>query len=150
VNPALSRFLLAQAKRSDGSFVVDCFSTDGGCYPRNVIVENGLLLVQFGAITLREFAIKASLNGARALGLPNKGHLAAGADADVSILDFDRKKAYATIVNGKVIMKDGALLGSGTGIICDKRGEAYLKSRGIRTIVKGDLCPENIEKRFVP
>jgi hypothetical protein len=47
-------------------------------------------------------------------------------------------------------MKDGALLGSGTGIICDKRGEAYLKSRGIRTIVKGDLCPENIEKRFVP
>jgi dihydroorotase-like cyclic amidohydrolase len=113
-------------------------------------VENGLLLVQFGAITLREFAIKASLNGARALGLPNKGHLAAGADADVSILDFDRKKAYATIVNGKVIMKDGALLGSGTGIICDKRGEAYLKSRGIRTIVKGDLCPENIEKRFVP
>ena len=31
VNPAVSRFLLAQAKRDDGSFVVDAFSTDGGC-----------------------------------------------------------------------------------------------------------------------
>ena len=33
VNPAISRFILAQAKREDGSFVVDSFSTDGGTYP---------------------------------------------------------------------------------------------------------------------
>ncbi len=44
-------------------------------YPRNVIVENGLLLVKFGALNLNEYAVKASLNGARALGLKNKGHL---------------------------------------------------------------------------
>lgn len=150
VNPATSRFMLAQAKRDDGSFVVDCFSTDGGCYPRNVIVENGLLLVQFGAITLNEFVVKASLNGARALALPNKGHLAVGADADVSILDFERKKAYATIVDGKVIMKDGQLLGKGTGIVCDERGEAYLTKRGIRAIVKGTLDPQAIADRYIP
>ena len=30
VNPATSRFLLAQAKRADGSFVVDAIGTDGG------------------------------------------------------------------------------------------------------------------------
>ncbi len=150
VNPATSRLMLAQAKRDDGSFVVDSFSTDGGCYPRNVIVENGLMLVQFGSITLKEFVVKASLNGARALALPNKGHLAVGADADVSVLDFERKKAYATVVNGQIIMKDGQLLGRGTGIICDERGKAALEKRGIRAIVKGVLDPEVIKDRYIP
>lgn len=150
VNPARSRFLVAQAKREDGSFAVDCFSTDGGTYPRNVIVENGLLLVQFGAITMAEFVVKSSLNAARALGLPGKGHLGIGADGDVSVLDFERKKAFATVAGGKVIMKDGALLGRGTTIICDARGEAWLKSCGIACRVKGSLDPEGIQRRFVP
>lgn len=146
----MSRFLLAQAKRADGTFVVDSFSTDGGCYPRNVIVENGLLLVQFGALTMKEFVVKASVNGARALGLPMKGQLGVGADADISVLDFERKKAYTTVVNGKVIMKAGQLLGSGTGIICDARGEAYLKGRGIRTMVKNELNPDLVRDRSNP
>ncbi len=150
VNPAVSRFLLAQAKRKDGSFVVDCFSTDGGCYPRNVIVENGLLLIKFGAISLREFAIKSSLNGARALNLPSKGHLGVGADADVTILDIEAEKAFATIVGGNVIMEEGKLCGSGTTIICDERGENYLRKRKIKTIVKGALTKETIQNRFVP
>ena len=150
VNPAVSRFLLAQAKRDDGSFVVDAFSTDGGCYPRNVIVENGLLLVHFGALTLGEFVVKASVNGARALRLPGKGHLGVGADADISILDFERRKAFATIVNGSVIMHDGRLLGKGTGIVCDERGEAALRSRGIRTIVRKPHDPAGIRSRFIP
>lgn len=89
VNPAVNRFLLATAKRADGSFVVNSFSTDGGCYPRNVIVENGLLLVKFGVLSLMEYAVKASLNGARTLSLANKGHLSVGADADISILDIE-------------------------------------------------------------
>lgn len=139
VNPAVSRFLLAQAKRADGTFVVDSFSTDGGCYPRNVIVENGWPLVAFGAITAAEFVLKASVNGARALGLPAKGHLGAGADADVTVIDPERARAFATVVAGEVIMKDGALLGKGTTIICDARGEAALKRRGIRAIVKRPL-----------
>lgn len=150
VNPAVSRFLLAQARRDDGSFVVDAFSTDGGCYPRNVIVENGLLLVHFGALTLGEFVVKASVNGARALGLPGKGHLGVGADADISILDFERRKAFATIVDGSVIMHDGRLLGKGTGIVCDERGEAALRSRGIRTIVRKPHDPAGIRSRFIP
>lgn len=136
VNPAVSRFLLAQAKRPDGTFVVDCFSTDGGCYPRNVIVEQGLSLVKFGAITLKEFAIKASLHGAKALGLPNKGHLTVGADADISILNYPMQVAKATVVEGKVIMLDGKLFGKGTTIICDERGKDYLAGRGIKHIVR--------------
>ena len=150
VNPAASRFLLATAKRDDGSFVVDSFSTDGGCYPRNVIVENGLLLVKFGSLTLSEFAVKASLNGARALGLKNKGHLSVGADADITILDLQNERAYATLVEGNVIMLDGVLLGSGTTIICDERGSSALTKRKIKHIVKAPLSLKEIENRFIP
>ena len=150
VNPAVSRFLIATAKRSDGSFVVDSFSTDGGCYPRNVIVENGLLLVKFGALNLNEYAVKASLNGARALGLKNKGHLSVGADADISILDIQNEKAFATIVEGNVIMLDGQLLGKGTTIICDERGASTLAKRGIKHIVKEEFSLKQITDRFVP
>lgn len=150
VNPAVSRFLIATAKRSDGSFVVDSFSTDGGCYPRNVIVENGLLLVKFGALNLNEYAVKASLNGARALGLKNKGHLSVGADADISILDIQNEKAFATIVEGNVIMLDGQLLGKGTTIICDERGASTLAKRGIKHIVKEEFSLKQITDRFIP
>ena len=150
VNPAASRFLLATAKRADGSFVIDSFSTDGGCYPRNVIVENGLLLVKFGSLTLSEFAVKASLNGARALGLKNKGHLSVGADADITILDLQNERAYATLVEGNVIMLDGVLLGSGTTIICDERGSSALTKRKIKHIVKAPLSLKEIENRFIP
>lgn len=150
VNPATSRFLLATAKRDNGSFVIDSFSTDGGCYPRNVIVENGLLLVKFGALTLKEFAVKTSLNGARALNLPQKGHLGIGADGDVTILDMENNKAFATIVNGNVIMENGNLCGKGTQIICDERGKNYLEKRGIKAIVKGPLVLPSDKDRFVP
>ena len=140
---------MAQAKRDDGSFVVDSFSTDGGCYPRNVIVENGLLLTAFGALSLTDFVVKASLNGARALGLPNKGHLSVGADADVTIIDETARRATATIVGGNVVMEEGKLLGRGTTIICDERGEKALKAKGIRTIVKAPFEPNQATKRFV-
>lgn len=150
VNPATSRFLLAIAKRDNKSFVVDSFSTDGGTYPRNVIVENGLLLVKFGALTMKQFATKASLNGARALGLPNKGHLSVGADADITVIDFEKEKAYATIVGGKVIMKDGQLTGRGTCFICDERGSKNLKKKGLDFCVKESLNLKRIEDRFVP
>ena len=149
VNPAASRFLVAKAKRDDGSFVVDSFSTDGGCYPRNVIVDVGLSLVKFGAITLNEYVLKASVNGAKALNLPAKGHLGVGADADVTVIDFERQKAYATVVGGKTIMRDGVLLGKGTTIICDERGVDYLKKRGISCIAKGPLVAEDVAHRIV-
>ncbi len=149
VNPVESRFLLATAKREDKSFVVDAFSTDGGSYPRNVIVENGMLLVLFGALTLSEFVAKASLAGARALGLPAKGHLSAGADGDVTVIDVENRKAAATIVAGKVIMKDGVLMGHGTTIICDERGAKALQKRGIAHVVKKPLAPESFRQRFV-
>ena len=59
--------MLAQAKRPDGTFVVDAISTDGGCIPRNVTLSVGLSLVKFGALTLSEFVVKTSVNPARHL-----------------------------------------------------------------------------------
>lgn len=150
VNPATSRFLLATAKRKEGSFVVDSFSTDGGCYPRNVIVENGLLLVKFGALTMSEFVVKSSLNGARALGLVDKGHLGVGADADVTVIDLKGEKAVATIVNGKVVMKEGKILGKGTRIICDERGVNFLKAQNIPYTVRERRSERKIMDRFIP
>ena len=47
-------------------------------------------------------------------------------------------------------MNDGQLLGKGTNIICDERGEAYLTKRGIRAIVKGTLDPQSISNRYIP
>lgn len=126
VNPAVSRFLLAGAKRTDDSFVVDSLSTDGVSYPGNVIIENSLILVKFDALSPNKFAVKSSLNGARALGLPS-GTFIRSADADISILDFTNEKALATVVGGKVITLDVKLLGSGTPIICDERGVQTLK-----------------------
>lgn len=148
VNPAVSRLMLAQAKRQDGSFTVDTFSTDGGSYPRNVIVENGLALVQLGAITLSEFVLKASTNGAKALGLTNKGHLGLGADADVTILDPIRHCTVATIVGGRCVMRNGRVTGRNATIICDVRGERHLKAQGFATCVKSPLVADDVARRL--
>ena len=69
VNPALSRFYFATQKKQDGTFLVNSFCTDGGGIPRNVILKNGLLLVDFGALTLQEFVLKSSYETACRLGL---------------------------------------------------------------------------------
>jgi len=42
-------------------------------------------------------------------GLHNKGHLAEGADADITILDLSRGEASMSLANGRVIMINGIL-----------------------------------------
>ena len=147
VNPPLPRVWLAEAKRPDGSFVVDAISTDGGCIPRNVILEQGLSLVKLGILTLPEFAAKTSLNPARMLRLTNKGHLSVGADADITIYDLDKQKAVATFVKGKTVFKNGRVHGANGTVICTKYGEAFVKERGINTIVVDPGQP--VADRFV-
>ena len=142
VNPATSRFLLAQAKRADGSFVVDAIGTDGGCIPRNVLLSVGLSLVKFGALTLTEFVQKTSLNPARHLRLADRGHLSEGAAADVTVFDFERQKAVETIADGKTVMKDGKLVGKGVTFITTERGRAALEKQGFATLTVDFSGPE--------
>ncbi|MDR3590263.1 MAG: amidohydrolase family protein, partial [Negativicutes bacterium] len=136
VNPPEPRLRLATAKRPDGSFVVNCISTDGGGIPRNVIAAMGLALVKMQAISLGEFVMKASSNPARILGLKNKGHLAEGADADITVLDTACQEPVMTIAAGKIVMYKGHVCGQGgTRIITSEAGEAYVRGKGLDPIV---------------
>lgn len=147
INPPLPRIALAQAKRDDGSFVVDAISTDGGCIPRNVILEQGLSLVKLGILTLPEFAAKTSLNPARMLRLDNKGHLSVGADADITIYNYATQKPVATFVKGKTVFKNGHVYGSNGTVICTQYGEKFVKDLGIDTLVVDPGKP--VADRFI-
>lgn len=142
VNPALSRFYLAQAKRPDGTFVVDAISTDGGCIPRNVTISVGLSLVKFGAITLPEFVLKTSVNPARHLRLFDRGSLTPGAAADITVFDLDKQRAVETIVSGETVMKGGVLMGKSARFVTTQRGAAALQAKGFETIVVDFAGPE--------
>lgn len=141
VNSPVPRYILATAKRPTGDFVVDCFSTDGGCIPRNVIVEMGLALVALEALTLADFVRKTSWNPSRMLRLPNKGTLGIGMDADITVLDLKRHEPVATIASGKVAMLHGKVLGQGTHIICTKQGEKAIRKSGLTPYLADPSTP---------
>ena len=132
VNPFLPRAWLLSAKRSDGSFVVDALGTDGGCIPRNVILDLGMSFVKTGAVTENEFAIKTSLRPAQILNLPNKGHFSVGADADITIYDKTTQKAVATIVGGQKVLFEGKVDDREATIIANSQSEAFLKDHAKR------------------
>lgn len=135
VNPPEPRLRLATAKRPDGTFVVDCISTDGGGIPRNVIASMGLSLVKLQALTMAEFVLKTSYNPARILGLANKGHLAEGADADVTVLDVAAQRPVLAMAAGQVIMHEGYVCGRGGAIVTTAAGEKAVMARGLRPVV---------------
>jgi hypothetical protein len=135
VNPPEPRLRLATAKRPDGEFVVDCISTDGGGIPRNVIVEMGLSLVHLHALTLAEFVRKTSTNPARILGLANKGRLAVGYDADITVLDLTTRTAVLGVASGAVIMVRGYVCGRGGRMITTAAGRAAVEAAGLMPIV---------------
>ncbi|MBN1849786.1 MAG: amidohydrolase family protein [Deltaproteobacteria bacterium] len=135
VNPAQPRYWLATAKRPDGSFVTDAISTDGGSIPRNVIISMGLSLVKMQALTMAEFVLKASINPGRILGLTNRGHLGEGAEADITVVDYDRQQAYMTIVGGKPVMYNGYVYGRGGNFLTTSAGVENVKSYGLKPIL---------------
>ncbi len=147
VNPGIPRAWLAEAKREDGSFVVDGISTDGGVYTRNVILANGLALVKMGIITLPEFVVKTSLNPARMLRIHSKGHLSVDADADITVYDFETQKPVAAFVDGAPILLNGEVVGKSGTFICSKRGQAAIEARGFKAIVVDPSVPYT--NRFV-
>jgi hypothetical protein len=65
------------------------------------------------------------------LGLPGKGHLSPGADADVTVADLDTRTAHLAIAGGRVVMTGGVVTGGGGTVICNQRGLAALRKGGI-------------------
>ncbi len=135
VNPPMPRIRLATARRESGEFVIDSISTDGGGIPRNVIVSMGLSLVKLQALSIEEFVVKTSRNPARILGLKNKGHLGAGADADISVLNLKQQTPYMSVSNGRIIMYRGLVCGSGTRFVTTPAGEATVRAAGIEPLI---------------
>ena len=134
-NPPEPRIRLTTAKRKSGAFVVDSISTDGGGIPRNVIVSMGLSLVKLQALSIQEFVIKTSRNPAKMMGLSNKGHLSIGADADITVLDFQTQTPLMGISNGKVIMYKGYVSGKGVRFITTPAGKASVEAAGVEPLV---------------
>jgi hypothetical protein len=104
--------------RDEAGFVVPAIATDGGAIPRNVTLEAGLALVALGGLSPQQLVTKASWAGARALGLSAKGHLGAGADADVAIVDPVSRRVVHTIAGGRVVVRNGRVIGSGSRVLC--------------------------------
>ncbi|MBU7026960.1 MAG: formylmethanofuran dehydrogenase subunit A [Theionarchaea archaeon] len=89
--------------------------------------------------TLSDIVVVTRAGTAKALGQTDKGHLGVGADADVSIYEFDEetieksfKKAKYTIKDGNIVVKDGE-------IVMDYMGRTYVLD------LKADLSEEEKE-----
>ena len=106
----------------------------GGAIPRNTTVEQGLALVEFGALTLDDLVRKASLNAARMFGLKSKGNLGSGADADVAMIDPAQRKATWVFANGQVVVRSGTVVGNGGRVATTPRGVPFLQSEGIECV----------------
>ncbi|MDP2859783.1 MAG: amidohydrolase family protein [Bacillota bacterium] len=132
VNSPRSTMLLATTKDEQGEFIVDAISTDGGNLPRNVAVQSVLSLVRYGALSMEDFIWKVSTVGALMLGLPGKGHLGVGADADITVLDLRLGKAIMTVVGGKVVMAHGVVYGSEGTLLTTGRGERRAREAGLK------------------
>lgn len=113
-----------------GDFVVDAICSDGGTW-RNVIVDQGLALVQLGALTLLDFVRKASSCPARMFGIPGKGTLAPGADADLVLVDLERRQVRTTIASGRVVYDGTAVMGTGGTVLTTERGASAVAARDV-------------------
>jgi len=132
VNPAEGRLLCAVARDDTGDFIVDAISTDGGGHPRNVAVECGLALVRTQGLTMNEFVQKTSWMPAEIIGLPGKGHLAPGADGDVTVVDPERCRPVMSFNRGRLIMHRGAVVGNETTVITTEHGRKAIQDMGLR------------------
>ena len=143
-NPPEPRIHLATARRADGSFAIDGLATDGGGIPRNDLISRGLALVHLDALTLDGFVHKTSASPARALGLEKrKGHLGAGADADVTVVDVARLRPVMSFAHGRPVLRNGKVIGRGARMLVPPEGQAHVTSLGIETLVAepGSMLP---------
>ena len=131
VNSRATAFLTTTEKDKTGRFIIPALATDGGGIPRNFLLSHGLSLVRFNALTLTEFVHKCCRAPAQMLGLPNKGHLAPGADADVVVVDPEKHQAILAVANGRIILAGEIVVGRGGTIITTKIGAKRLSARRI-------------------
>ncbi len=133
VNSPEATFLLAVRKEHSEGFLIDAISTDGGSYPRNHIVDRGLALVRYGALSLDEFVLKSAVAPAEMFGLEGKGHLGEGADGDVTVLDPQKGEAVMGVSGGELVMLEGVPIGEGGTLLTTEEGESGMEASGFPT-----------------
>lgn len=131
VNRSDTAFQLTAAKRDDGSFIVDAIASDAGVLPRNVNIEQAMNMVRFGGLTPLEMAEKLSFNPAKMIGLEKKGRIAAGMDADLTVIDPAQGRAVTSFVAGKMVMLGGRAVGSGGKLLITEAGAGAAASYGL-------------------
>ncbi len=123
-------FMLEREKKG-GEFLVPSAVTDGGFYARNDLIFRALQFYHLGYISLEDVVKKVSLNPARLYNLVNKGHLGVGADADITIVDLPRSRPVMSFAMGKMIMKDGSIVGKGATMLVTDAASAFCKKNDI-------------------
>ncbi len=113
----------------EGEFLIDALASDGGAW-RNVLLSRGLPLVEFGALSLGDLVTKLSVNPARMFGFRHKGHLGEGADADITVIDKQKRQAVFTVVGGRIIAREGRVVGSGAQLYTQDEGIDTLRETG--------------------
>lgn len=129
--PTIAVGCVVERVKPGGDFVIDITSTDGGGIPRNNLIGRMFALYHLGYLSLQEIVLKISLNPAKMFGLTNKGHLGIGADADITVVDISRSRASMSFVGGKLIMKDGVVVGKGGQLLVTQRGVKAAKKAGL-------------------
>ena len=131
VNPPEPRLVFATARTREGAFCIDAIATDGGGIPRNDMVASGLALIALGAFTIQEWLQKACVTPARLLGLQRKARISPGSDADLVVIDGERRCVDVTIAGGHVVMAYGEVRSAPTRWLSPLDVHGHVSDRGL-------------------
>jgi hypothetical protein len=120
-------------ERRDGNgFLIPLATTDGGYIPRNDLIGRLIRCWKLGYLSLEEAALKCSVSPAKVFALAGKGSLAAGSDADITIIDPENARAVRSYIGGKLSMENGKALRREAGtLLVTPWGAASAEARGI-------------------
>lgn len=127
--PSVAAACLLERKKASRSFLIDLAATDGGGFPRNGLLRRLLCYYKLGYLTLEEVIYKCSIAPAEFFGMPTKGHLAVGADADIAVVDLSRLETVMTFALGNMILMDGKVVGTGASLLITPAGEAMCQEK---------------------
>ena len=113
-----------------GEFLIGMAATDGGGIPRNDLIGRLLSFYRLGYLSLEDIVSKICTTPAKVFGFTGKGHLGAGADADISVLDLSAGRAVMSFAMGQMIMRDGQSIGTGGHMLVPREGAETMARKG--------------------
>lgn len=141
-SPAAAAACMTERRTAGGDFLIKLTGTDGGYIPRNDLLNRALHYYGLGYLTLEEVVCKVSLNAAKAFGLKNKGHLSAGADADITIVNPKTLMADESYIGGQLAMSNRKAVKRPGKMLITSQGIDYVKSQNVAFDVIDSLSSE--------